>query len=107
MAQHNNTIPSDDISPEIQELHNSLNPKQQAYVNLNLQNTKNGEYLLSVFRLLPGKNLNILQAAAEVAAESSTGTNFKVNTETPFPREMNALVYQVDLTKNLVWIAYP
>ena len=53
------------------ELLNSLNPHQQAYVNLNLQNTKSGEYLLSVFRLLPGKNLNILQAASEVAAESS------------------------------------
>jgi ribulose-bisphosphate carboxylase large chain len=63
--------------------------------------------MLSVFHLLPGKGLNILQASAEVAAESSTGTNFKVNTETPFSREMNALVYQVDLEKNLVWIAYP
>ena len=94
-------------APNNKELLNSLNPHQQAYVNLNLQNTKNGEYLLSVFRLLPGNSLNILQAASEVAAESSTGTNFKVNTETPFSREMNALVYQVDLEKNLVWIAYP
>ena len=94
-------------APNNKELINSLNPHQQAYVNLDLQNTKNGEYLLSVFRLLPGNNLNILQAASEVAAESSTGTNFKVNTETPFSREMNALVYQVDLEKNLVWIAYP
>ena len=51
--------------------------------------------------------MNILQAAAEVAAESSTGTNFKVNTETAFSREMNALVYQLDLKRNLVWIAYP
>lgn len=89
------------------ELLNSLNPHQQAYVNLDLQDTKNGEYLLSVFRLLPGGKLNILQAASEVAAESSTGTNFKVNTETPFSRQMNALVYQLDLEKNLVWIAYP
>ena len=94
-------------APNNKELLNSLNPHQQAYVNLNLQNTKNGEYLLSVFRLLPGNSLNILQAASEVAAESSTGTNFKVNTETPFSREMNAIVYQVDLEKNLVWIAYP
>lgn len=85
----------------------SLNPHQQAYVNLKLKNPKNGEYLLAVFHLIPEKKLNILQAAAEVAAESSTGTNFKVNTETPFSREMNALVYQIDTKKNLVWIAYP
>ena len=84
-----------------------LNPHQKAYVNLSLKNPKNGEYLLGVFHLLPGKGLNILQAAAEVAAESSTGTNFKVKTETPFSRDLNALVYQIDLKKNLVWIAYP
>jgi len=91
----------------IKQLLNSLNEKQKAYVNLNLKNPKNGEYLLAVFHLIPGKDLNILQAAAEVAAESSTGTNFKVNTETPFSREMNALVYRLDLKKNLVWLAYP
>lgn len=85
----------------------TLNSKQEAYVNLGLPNPKNGEYLLTVFHLVPGGELNILQAATEVAAESSTGTNFKVNTETPFSREMNALVYQLDLKKSLVWIAYP
>jgi len=85
----------------------TLNPHQLAYVNLNLNNPKNGEYLLTVFHLISGSNLNLLQAAAEVAAESSTGTNFKVNTETPFSREMNALVYQLDIKRNLVWIAYP
>ncbi|MCI0503259.1 ribulose-bisphosphate carboxylase [Candidatus Micrarchaeota archaeon] len=85
----------------------TLNPKQMAYVNLELKNPQNGEYLLSVFRLVPGGTLNILQAAAEVAAESSTGTNFKVNTETAFSKQMNALVYRVDQKKSLVWIAYP
>nr|VDS11112.1 RuBisCO long chain, Form II/III [uncultured DPANN archaeon] len=90
-----------------QQLLKTLNAKQKAYVNFNLKNPKNGEYLLSVFHLIPGGDLNILQAASEVAAESSTGTNFKVNTETPFSREMNALVYQLDLKRNLVWIAYP
>lgn len=89
------------------ELLKTLNSKQQAYVNLKLAKPQNGEYLLAVFHLVPGGKLNILQAAAEVASESSTGTNFKVNTETPFSREMNALVYQLDLKKNLVWIAYP
>jgi ribulose-bisphosphate carboxylase large chain len=85
----------------------TLNPKQQAYVNMDLKDPRNGEYLLAVFHLVPGGKLNILQAAAEVAAESSTGTNFPVNTETSFSRQMNALVYQLDLKRNLVWIAYP
>ncbi len=85
----------------------SLNEKQLAYVNLDLKDPKNGEYMLAIFHFIPGKNLNTLQAAAEIAAESSTGTNFKVNTETPFSREMNALVYSVDLKRDLVWIAYP
>jgi len=85
----------------------TLNEKQKAYLNLNLPDPRNGEYLLTVFHLIPGEKLNILQAAAEVAAESSTGTNFKVDTETPFSREMNALVYQLDLKRELVWIAYP
>lgn len=92
---------------EIEKLVSSLNEKQLGYLDLNLKNPKNGEYMLGVFHLLPGKPLNILQAATEVAAESSTGTNFLVLTETDFSKEMNALVYQIDLKKNLVWIAYP
>ncbi|MFP4403349.1 MAG: ribulose-bisphosphate carboxylase [Candidatus Woesearchaeota archaeon] len=92
---------------DVNEMVKTLNSKQEAYVDLNLKNPKNGEYMLCVFHFIPGKDLNTLQAAAEIAAESSTGTNFKVKTETVFSREMNALVYQVDLEKNLVWIAYP
>ncbi len=85
----------------------TLSPKQLAYVDLNPKNPRNGEYLLCVFHMVPGGGLNMLQAAAEVSAESSTGTNFAVTTETAFSREMNALVYQVDQKRNLVWIAYP
>jgi ribulose-bisphosphate carboxylase large chain len=91
----------------IQQMQESLNDKQKAYVNFNIPNVQNGEYMLGVFHFKPGKDLNVLQAASEIAAESSTGTNFKVQTETPFSREMNALVYKVDLQKELVWIAYP
>ncbi|MFH0798103.1 MAG: ribulose-bisphosphate carboxylase [Candidatus Woesearchaeota archaeon] len=91
----------------IQKLYATLNPKQKAYVTPNLKDPKNGEYLLCIFKIVPGAKHNMLQAAAEVAAESSTGTNFTVKTETPFSREMNALVYEIDLKKNLVWIAYP
>ncbi|WP_256623403.1 ribulose-bisphosphate carboxylase [Methanolobus chelungpuianus] len=90
-----------------EQLLQSLNPKQQGYVNLKLENPANGEYLLGVFHMVPEGRLNILQTAAEVAAESSTGTNFRVNTETPFSKVMNALVYKLDLEKDLVWIAYP
>lgn len=85
----------------------TLNPKQEAYVNLDLKDPMNGEYMLSVYHFVPGGKLNILQAAAEIAAESSTGTNFVVQTETPFSRVMNALVYQVDQERELIWIAFP
>jgi ribulose-bisphosphate carboxylase large chain len=92
---------------KIKKLISSLNDKQKAYVNLNLKELKGGQYLLSVFHLIPGGSLNILQAAAEVAAESSTGTNFKVKTETKFSKSLNAIVYDIDLKTNLIRIAYP
>ena len=91
----------------LQEMIQSLNSHQAAYVNLDLKDPKNGEYMLCCFHLVAGGKLNLLQAACEVSAESSTGTNFAVKTETPFSREMNSLVYKVDLEKSLVWIAYP
>ena len=91
----------------IEQLIKTLNIHQNGYVNFDLPNPKNGEYLLAVFHLVSGGKLNILQAAAEVAAESSTGTNFNVKTETPFSKEMNAIVYKIDQERNLVWIAYP
>ena len=100
-------MPRKKINLKEKNLLKTLNQKQKEYVNFNLKNPKNGEYLLTVFHLVPKGDLNIFQAAAEVAAESSTGTNFKVKTETPFSRELNALVYKIDLEKNLVWIAYP
>lgn len=85
----------------------TLNVKQLGYTNLDLPDPENGEYMLAAFHLVPGGDLNILQAAAEVAAESSTGTNFIVKTETAFSKEMNALIYKIDVKKNLVWIAFP
>jgi len=92
---------------DVKELVKTLNEKQLTYLNLNLEDPKNGEYLLCAYHLLPGEDINILQAACEVASESSTGTNFPVKTATPFSKELNALVYNIDLKKNLVWIAYP
>ncbi|MDD4251391.1 MAG: ribulose-bisphosphate carboxylase [Candidatus ainarchaeum sp.] len=92
---------------DINQLLKTLNAKQKNYVNLKLRNPKNGEYFLTINHLKPGKKWNMLQAAAEVAAESSTGTNFPVKTETSFSKSLNAVVYNIDLKKNLVWIAYP
>ncbi|MEM3342496.1 MAG: ribulose 1,5-bisphosphate carboxylase, partial [Thermoplasmata archaeon] len=67
----------------IDEMLKTLNPKQLLYTNMSLANPMNGEYLLAVYNLVPSGDINILQAAAELAAESSTGTNFQVMTETP------------------------
>lgn len=92
---------------DVKELLSTLNDHQLAYVNLDLKDPQNGEYMLCAFHLVPGGKLNILQAACEVSAESSTGTNFLVKTETAFSKEMNSLVYKVDMEKNLVRIAYP
>lgn len=92
---------------KIKKYLSGLNYRQLAYVNLNLKNPESGKYILAVFKITPSKKWNILQASAEVAAESSTGTNFKVLTETEFSKEMNALVYKIDEKKGLVWIAYP
>ena len=74
----------------IEELIASLNPHQKAYINMELPNPQNGDYMLCCFHLIPGGKLNILQAACEVSAESSTGTNFLVQTETTNSRLINA-----------------
>lgn len=95
------------MTNSVDSLLKTLNVKQKGYTKFDLPDPQNGEYMLCIFHLIPGGDLNILQAAAEVAAESSTGTNFIVSTETPFSKEMNALVYKADLKKSLVWLAYP
>ncbi len=69
---------------EIEKFVPSPNDKQKANVNLSLPDEKNGECLLPVFGIVPEKRLSLIQAATKVAAELST--------ETPFSREMNALV---------------
>ncbi len=79
---------------------------QKEYIDLKLKNLTSGAYLLSVFHLVPAKGIDILDAASEVAAESSTGSNIKV-TDTKLSVGLDAKVYKVDKKKNLVWIAYP
>lgn len=85
----------------------TLNSHQAAYVNFDIGNPQDGTYMLAIYHLVPSAGYNMLQAAAEVAAESSTGTNFEVQTETPFSRSLNALIYQIDYKNHLVWIAFP
>jgi len=81
---------------------------QKNYINLELGETaQNGQYLLAVFHIVPAKWEDLMSVLAEVAAESSTGTSFRVKTATAFSDTMNALVYKLDKKKNLVWIAYP
>ena len=81
---------------------------QKQYIRLDLgDKAYNGNYMLAVFHLVPEKGLDILDAASEVAAESSTGSNLRVGTATPFADSLDALVYKVDRRKKLVWIAYP
>ena len=91
----------------IEELVETLNDHQKAYLNLHLENPYNGDYMLGAYHLVPSDKKNILQAACEVASESSTGTNFPVKTETPYARLLNALVYEVNLETNIVKIAFP
>lgn len=57
---------------DIKELLSTLNSHQLAYINMELPNPQNGDYMLTCFHLIPGGKLNILQAACEAAAESST-----------------------------------
>ena len=53
----------------IQELLDSLNDHQRAYVDLNLgDKATNGDYMLASYHLVPSSKHNILQAACEVAS---------------------------------------
>lgn len=82
---------------------------QKLYVDFELwEKAYNGHYLLAVFHCVPkDPNDDFLDLATEVAAESSTWSNIRVNTATPFSDSMNALIYKIDKEKNLVWMAYP
>jgi ribulose-bisphosphate carboxylase large chain len=83
---------------------------QQAYNGLKLKEkalVASGKYLLTVFKVVPEKGIGLLDAATEVAAESSTGSNMRVKTATKFSDNLNAMVYKLDKKKNLVYIAFP
>lgn len=79
---------------------------QEKYINLGNKDVLNDQYLLTVFEVKT-YGIDILDAASEIAAESSNGSNLTVGTSTKFSDAMGAVVYKVDRKKNLVWIAYP
>jgi ribulose-bisphosphate carboxylase large chain len=79
---------------------------QEKYIKLGNKDVFNDQYLLAVFEVYT-YGADLLDAASEIAAESSNGSNITVGTATPFSDSMGAIVYKVDKKKNLVWIAYP
>ncbi|MCA9375126.1 ribulose 1,5-bisphosphate carboxylase, partial [Candidatus Dojkabacteria bacterium] len=80
---------------------------QRQYLALGNEDVYNGTYLLAVFKLEPYGNQSLEDAATEVAAESSTGSNVKVGSATNFSMTLDAQVYEIDKENNLVYIAYP
>ncbi len=80
---------------------------QKQYIQIGNPNVFNGQYLLAVFRIKGNEGVSLEDVASEVAAESSTGSNVKIGTSTPFSESLNAVVYRIDETQNLAWIAYP
>ena len=63
--------------------------------------------ILAVFKITPQPGVPREEAAAAVAAESSTGTNVEVSTTDDFTRGVDALVYDIEPDKELMKIAYP
>ncbi|NGO79540.1 ribulose-bisphosphate carboxylase [Streptomyces sp. YC504] len=69
---------------------------------------KGGRHVLCAYTMKPKAGYDgFLATAAHFAAESSTGTNVEVCTTDDFTQGVDALVYEVDETKELMKIAYP
>ncbi len=78
---------------------------QQEYIDIG-RDINTGEYMLAVFKFDTYSG-DFLGEASELCAESSTGSNIKVGTQTAYAKKHNAVVYKFDEVKKLVWIAYP
>ncbi|MCW8860837.1 MAG: RuBisCO large subunit C-terminal-like domain-containing protein, partial [Rhodospirillales bacterium] len=88
----------------------SLHDQTNRYVNLNLKEDeliKNGKHVLCAYMMKPKAGYQYIAVAAHFAAESSTGTNVEVVTTDDFTRGVDALVYEVDESKELMKIAFP
>lgn len=80
---------------------------QREYLHIGDTEVENGNFMLALFKVIPAKGMTLEDVASEVAAESSTGSNVKVGSATPFSTHLNARVYKIDESQGLVWIAYP
>jgi ribulose-bisphosphate carboxylase large chain len=80
---------------------------QAQYLDLGNKEVFNGQYLLAAFKLVPYEGETIESAATEMAAESSTGSNLKVGSATVYSQSVDAVVYDIDKEKNIVYVAYP
>lgn len=80
---------------------------QEQYLYLGNKEVFNGEYLLTVFKVSTYGDIALEDAATEIAAESSSGSNLKVGTLTGYSQSVDARVYQIDKENGLVYIAYP
>lgn len=80
------------------------------YSNLDLNEAeliKNGGHILVAYTMTPAAGVGYLEAAAHIAAESSTGTNVEVSTTDDFTKGVDALVYFIDEAKGIMKVAYP
>ncbi len=81
------------------------------YANLDLKEQElmdAGKHVLVAYIMKPKAGYGgYLETAAHFAAESSTGTNVTVSTTDDFTMGVDALVYEIDATKELMKIAYP
>ena len=66
-----------------------------------------GQHVLVAYIMKPKAGYEYLATAAHFAAESSTGTNVSVSTTDDFTRGVDALVYEIDETNEIMKIAYP
>ncbi len=80
------------------------------YADLSLKEAdllKGGKHILVAYTMTPAAGVGYLEAAAHIAAESSTGTNVEVSTTDDFTKGVDALVYFIDETKGIMKVAYP
>jgi len=80
---------------------------QKQYLRLGDKEVHNGHYLLAVYRVETYGGIPLDDAATEIAAETSTGSNLTVGTRTGYSMDLDARVYKIDEENNLVYIAFP
>lgn len=80
------------------------------YADLSLSEQQliaDGNHVLVAYIMKPKPGYDYLATAAHFAAESSTGTNVSVSTTDDFTKSVDALVYEINIEKELTKIAYP